>query len=61
MPELIVGLSLTVPQARQNAAETLGQLGPFAKGAVEALQRTAQDKDPAVRAAAEKALAKIQG
>jgi HEAT repeat protein len=61
MPELIVGLSLPLPLARQNAAESLGQLGPFAKGAVPQLERTSKDKDPGVRDAANKALAAIQG
>ena len=62
LPVLTAGLTSDLPVARQGAAEALGQLGPAAKEAVPALEKMAtSDKDKAVRAAAEKALALIHG
>lgn len=61
MPELLKGLSSSVPQGRQMAAESLGQFGPLAKSAAPQLDKTAKDDDPHVREAATKALAAIQG
>jgi hypothetical protein len=46
---------------RISAAGRLGDAGPAAKDAIPALEKLAQDKDPEVKAAAEKALAKIKG
>lgn len=59
LPELTAGLKSPLPQSRQLAAETLGELGPFAKGAAEELQTASHDKNEQVRAAATKALAAI--
>jgi HEAT repeat protein len=61
LPVLIAGLTSDLAIARQGAAEALGQLGPLAKEAVSALERAANDKDKAVRAAAGKALGLIRG
>lgn len=61
MPELITGLSSPLAQSRLGAAETLGQLGPFAKNAIAPLDGTTKDADPRVRDAATKALAAIRG
>ena len=49
-----------IPDYRISAAGRLGDAGPAAKDAVPALEKLAQDKDPEVKAAAEKALAKIK-
>jgi HEAT repeat protein len=61
LPLLTAGLKDRAALARRGAAEGLGSLGPAAKQAVPALQSAASDKDPAVRAAATKALALIRG
>jgi len=61
IPELLVALDSQLPQSRQAAAESLGELGPLAKSAVDKLQRTAKDENEGVRAAATKALKAIRG
>lgn len=51
-----------IKDIRIPSAENLGNIGPQAKeyGAIPALEKMAKDKDPAVKEAAEKALAKIK-
>ena len=61
LPALTAGLASPLPQARQGAAETLGQLGPFAKSAAVQLEQVTKDADPRVRDAAVKALAAVRG
>ncbi len=61
MPELVAGLSFPQAESRLAAAESLGQLGAFAKSAAPALEKAKQDSDPRVREAATKALVAIQG
>ena len=45
----------------RRAAESLGELGPLAKSAVERLERATKDEDETVRTAATKALKSIRG
>jgi HEAT repeat protein len=61
LPALTAGLASPLPQARQGAAETIGQLGPFAKSAAAQLEQVTKDADPRVRDAAVKALAAVRG
>jgi HEAT repeat protein len=61
MPVLLAGLEDALPQSRQAAADALGSLGPLAKEAVGALEKTANDQEPSVREAAAKALRAIAG
>ena len=61
VPELLVGLASHLPQTRQAAAESLGELGPLAKSAVEKLEQATKDESEGVRAAASKALKAIRG
>ena len=61
IPELLVALASHLPQSRQAAAESLGELGPLAKSAVEKLERATKDENEGVRAAAGKALKAIRG
>ncbi len=51
-----------IKDIRIPSAENLGNVGPQAKeyGAIPALEKMAKDKDPTVKEAAEKALAKIK-
>jgi HEAT repeat protein len=60
VPELIEMLSHQKPQIRALAAQTLGRIGPAAATAKAALERTAQDSNPAVRQAATEALERVQ-
>jgi HEAT repeat protein len=59
--ELQGGLNSPLAESRRMAAETLGRLGKNAKTAAPQLKQAAQDADPAVRAAAAKALESIGG
>ena len=59
--ELLVALDSQLPQSRQAAAESLGELGPLAKGTVDKLQRTTKDENEGVRAAVTKAMKAIRG
>lgn len=61
IPVLSRGLKSELAVVRQGAAEALGRLGPLAKGAAPALEGVLKDEDPAVREAAEQALAAIGG
>ncbi len=61
VPELLVGLDSPLVKTRQAAAESLGELGPLAKSAVERLERATKDDDEGVRSAAAKALQSIRG
>ncbi len=61
IPELLTTLDSHLPQSRQAAAESLGELGPLAKSAVEKLERATKDENEGVRAAATKALKSIRG
>jgi HEAT repeat protein len=49
------------PTVQAAAADALGDFGPDAKAAVEALKAAKGDSSAAVRQSAERALAKIQG
>jgi HEAT repeat protein len=61
LPELSAGLASALPKSRQMAAETLGNLGPAAKGAVGQLEKATSDADEGVRKAATEALKAIRG
>ena len=62
VPVLIQALSFALPFARRGAAEALGELGPLAQSARQALQKAAtSDEDPSVREAAANALKPISG
>jgi len=54
-------LGMGIDDSRVAAAGTLAKVGPRAKefGAVEALEKLAQDKEPKAKAAAQEALAQI--
>jgi HEAT repeat protein len=57
---LVPGLSDSLPETRRAAAEALGELGPLARDAIPALQKTAKDDNSkAVRDSAAKALESI--
>jgi HEAT repeat protein len=61
VPYLIEGLEFEEDLAREEAARSLGRLGPSARAAVTKLQELAEnDPSPAVRAAASQALEQIQ-
>ena len=58
---LTAGLSDPLPETREAAAEALGRMGPMAREAAAALQKTAKDDaNKAVRQAAAKALEAVQ-
>lgn len=59
VPVLVAGLTDSLSETRQAAAEALGELGPLARDAVPALQKATTDPDKAVRDAAAKALKSI--
>jgi HEAT repeat protein len=60
IPVLVAGLSDPLPETRKAAAEALGKLGPLARQAVPALQKSAKDDEAkTVREAAGKALQSI--
>jgi HEAT repeat protein len=60
VPILVTGLVHAVAKFRQGAAESLGNLGPLAKDALDPLQKAAkEDPDQAVRQAAAQAVEKI--
>jgi len=60
LPGLVACLRDESPLVREWSARTLTKLGPFAKPAVPALIRVAQDKDEPVRVAAQAALETIR-
>ncbi|MEN6406825.1 MAG: HEAT repeat domain-containing protein [Thermoguttaceae bacterium] len=61
LPTLTAGLAADRSAlARRGAVEAIGRLGAAAKSAVPALQKLANDQDPLVRAAVDKALKSIQ-
>ncbi|HSA21915.1 MAG TPA: HEAT repeat domain-containing protein, partial [Myxococcota bacterium] len=49
------------PRFRELAAHALGGIGPAARPAVDALRKASQDQEPAVQAAAKRALRAILG
>jgi HEAT repeat protein len=59
VPVLVTGLSDSLLETREAAAESLGELGPLARAAVPALQKATKDEAKAVREAAAKALKSI--
>lgn len=62
VPVLVsAGLGSRLSSTRLGAAEALGELGPLAKPAAEALEKLRDDKDKGVREAVAKALKSIQG
>ncbi len=61
LPELAAGLRSSQPKSRQMAAETLGNLGPFAKNSLGQLEQATKDADAAVRDAAAAAIKSIGG
>jgi HEAT repeat protein len=61
IPVLTASLASPLAQTRLAAVETLGSLGSLAKGAVDAIQKLANDEDQGVRKAALEALKAIRG
>jgi len=60
VPVLVKPLTTSTPQCRVLAAEGLGNFGPLAKDAAPALEKATADDDPAVAAAAKKALTSVK-
>ena len=60
VPLFTAGLAAPEPAIRRGAAESLGEMGTLAKGALPALERAEQDQDASVRDAATRAIAMIQ-
>jgi HEAT repeat protein len=60
VPVLVAGLTDALPETRQAAAESLGDLGPLAREAAPALQKAAKDEAKGVREAAAKALKSVE-
>lgn len=61
VPLFVQSLDSKQSFVRHEAADSLGELGPLAKSALPALEKTAQDKDPEVAEAAKAAIKKIRG
>ena len=61
LPLLIEALKSDRPDVRFEAAATLGELGPIARGAIAALESLRNDRDEAVRAVAQEAISKLRG
>ena len=62
VPVLIKALSSITPEVRQGAAKALGELGPLAKSAEDAVAKVAAgDEDELVKAEAAKAVPLIRG
>jgi HEAT repeat protein len=59
VPQLIESLKSTNPKLREEAAESLGNLGPYAAPAIPALIEMLDDPSPQLRGEAGEALAKI--
>ena len=60
MPELITALGDTKEEVRSGAAETLGQIGLAAAGAISALKNAVNDPDQNVAQVVQAALERIQ-
>jgi HEAT repeat protein len=61
VPVLIKALSSPLPEVRQGAVKALGELGPLARSAQDAVEKAAAgDEDEAVKAEAAKALPRIR-
>jgi HEAT repeat protein len=58
---LTTGLKDEHPRVRVAAAESLGKMGPKAKSAAGALEAATKDSEERVAAAAQEALAKVNG
>ena len=61
LPDLLLALDDDEPAVRGNAAFAIGQLGPRASRALDALRRLKRDDDPSVRAGAARAIASVEG
>src|SRR5262249_2717382 len=62
VPELMVMLKSAVPHHRENAIETLGDIGPAAKDALPLLREIAEkDPKPHLREYAARAIKRIEG
>jgi HEAT repeat protein len=60
LPLMIAALDLPNPEARIEAARTLGMIGDGSKPAMAALSKATSDDDETVRAAASEALKKLK-
>ena len=61
LPILVTSLKNSREFVRVEAAMTLGELGPAASSALQALEAATSDSSPAVRSAAAAAIKKIKG